>query len=717
MRKSGAVAHLVLTLFCSIAVRTEAGVTVDEDEPNVEVCRFRSGPADGPFDRWLYSQQLVCTGPSSVAFTEGRWNVFARSGSGISLEPLLVDSEGPELDAVLRLAPAATLELQLPTGQSGVVYAPKHAIAFPAGEKMSIPAGQELWLIVLENSYPTGVVTIPPTAAGTTRTVDAREGGKPSLLAWLQAPEADRRAFEKAGSVPPPRIVIDAGGKQFAVGTLPSSAALDGAILLAQRVAEGPAELQLSGRGWLPSRQRFIAGPDQVTLVHQPLALRASATLTVNWSAPDNLADLDARLGSCEKDEPPSFTLTLSRCASSDGGDDVDEASCMPVHNETLDPHATVGSSAVEDVTPGYYRAELRFGKLPPETRIAQLAPLQREPVNLQMHYRTVYGSLTRGGATVDEDAAISFEDAGYGFAPGGDEDYFGVLNGRVETDSRIAIQTCEGDRVFVYADGPIHPLQRFDINIPENELRIEVTDTFTREPLRKATLRYRILSRSHPRRTIESGTLPAHRRGAPSDSEQAEEPGDGTFVMEALPERELRIIVSHPGYRKQELPPFSMEDREKKIIEVQLVPLRGSQGKIDSARGFEDATIFWYSAEGFQTERADLEADGTFFYEERHGEDETITIVSSSHPLWITRAPVVDGRRPLQLRFPDRAPVVDVMLTGRGMPVLSIGRLTVPATALRAHLTLRNLHLPFDHIPAVADTGRVEVTFSDPPR
>jgi hypothetical protein len=197
---------------------------------------------------------------------------------------------------------------------------------------------------------------------------------------------------------------------------------------------------------------------------------------------------------------------------------------------------------------------------------------------------------------------------------------------------------------------------------------------------------------------------------------------GDGAgFVIRAVPEREIRLQVSNPGYKKQDIDPFSITKSEKKEIEVQLVPLGGAQGKIISARQFEKGTIFWYSASA-ETEHADLAPDGTFFFEQTHYRGETMTVVSLSHPIWIVQAPAVERSKPLEVRFPDAAPVREAEVWLPNFPPrlatlvgVSIGGLRVPAAAFAQHLALRGIQPVIRGagplaIPALAETGPIDI-------
>jgi hypothetical protein len=164
------------------------------------------------------------------------------------------------------------------------------------------------------------------------------------------------------------------------------------------------------------------------------------------------------------------------------------------------------------------------------------------------------------------------------------------------------------------------------------------------------------------------------------------------------------------------------MTKSEKKVIDVDLVPLGGSEAKVISARPFANGAIFWFDSAGVETERADLAPDGTFHFEKTHYRDETMTVVSLSHPLWILRAPSVERATPLQVRFPDAAATRDVEvviynMSERMVTVIgaAIGGLRVPQPALALHLALRGV-VPLVKgggpltIPALAESGPIDI-------
>lgn len=731
MRRSGAGPLLVLVVLALGVASAASGtvVNLEGDGGHGEVCRFRAGDADDPFQRWLSSGEVTCVASgSSMTFPKGRWNVFARSDGAVSADPILVNGNSAPESLTISLLPAATLRVQLRADHTGVLYSPKRVTAFPAAERTTVPAAQELWLFVLAKAVPVAVVVIPPVDAGSERVVDARNvTTAPAVVGWVQLPEADRTALKTAHGVLLPHIRITGAGKESEASLLPAPEALDGAFVLLPGLSGG--DLRLAGRGWLPVSRRITAGPEPLTLVRQPIVARASATLIVKWSTQGDLAALDRSLGTCEQPAPPPrFEVTISSCEERKPGKEIGAATCHPIRTEMLDSAMTFGDVTMEDVPPGVFSAELRFGKLPPVAETATLAPLDQKPLIVQAFYHEVYGSLTRGGQPLGEDARIEFPGGGVGFVARDSDEYHAVLQAPLGgDDARIDIVTCRGQTTFVLTDRSMARHARFDIDIPDNILTVTVVDTFTRAPLNTAVVKCSVMSSRTPRRPVVIRTLKPGDAEAGQGRAEGEEPAaggqgaEGRFVMKAVPEREIRLHVTNTGYKKQDVDPFTMTKSGTKDIEVQLVPVSGSQGKIASARPFEKAMLFWFSPDGAENERADVAPDGTFYYEQPHLRGETMTLVSVSHPLWITGASSADRGKILNVAFPDRAPVraadvlipnyPDRMVTPIGV---AIGGLRVPTAAFTQHMALRGLDPLVHgggplHVPDLAEAGPID--------
>src|SRR5258708_7716198 len=285
---------------------------------------------------------------------------------------------------------------------------------------------------------------------------------------WIHVPDIDAGALKTAHGFAAPRIRVTFAGKEVDAEPLPPLETLDGAFVLVHGVAAGEAEVQLSGRGWLPFRGDIAVGSQPVTIAHQPIVARASAMLVVNWSTPSDLAALDRTLGSCDPPSPARLDLTISSCTEVRPGSG-DEPQCTPIKTEPLSQQFTFGTVTVGEVPPGWYRAELRFGKLPPTTVMDVLGPLNQQPIRLQASYLQVYGSLTRGGQPLGQDARVLFPNGGVGFAPRDSDEYHAILTEPLGAEARVDIVSCRGESAFVLTDHPMFRNARFDIDIPDN--------------------------------------------------------------------------------------------------------------------------------------------------------------------------------------------------------------------------------------------------------
>src|SRR3954469_11723018 len=135
---------LVVLAIAATSAAAETRVTVTGGEGNAEVCRFRAGDREKPIERWLSAQAVTCVASdAALTFPPGLWNVFARAKGAVSIDPILMDGAAAPASLDIALIPAATVVLHLPAGSTGVLYAPKHVVAFPAAERTIVPAGEE----------------------------------------------------------------------------------------------------------------------------------------------------------------------------------------------------------------------------------------------------------------------------------------------------------------------------------------------------------------------------------------------------------------------------------------------------------------------------------------------------------------------------------------------------------------------------------------------
>lgn len=663
-----------------------------------EVCWFPAGDRENPLERWLRAGEVRCA-ESPPELPAGLWNVFTRDANGVS-SPILVD--GGSLPPIASsLHPAATIVANLPEETRGVVYVPRLAAAFPLG---AVPAEYDSWLFVVEKNEPVAIFPLAPIAPGAERRVNATGPGVASIIGWLFVPEEDRAVLAKESGLSPPSVRATSATASRDADPLPRLDLIHGAFVRTTALPDESAEWTIRGRGWISDSRRIkLVSP--LTVVDDPLRVRAAGNLVVNWSAATDLQVLDRSLGACERPKnAPLVEVIVSSCPRPRRGERPDATACTVIREEAFEPQPDFGHVTLEDVPPGLYRAELRFGKLPPISSTATVAPLQQRTMSLHAFYNEVYGSVTHGGEPLEEDVEIRFP-AGYGFASARTSEYRAAILRLIGTDVPVIVSACDGTpQATVLTDQIMRRSTRYNLDIPANELVISVSDTFTREALDGATIRYSVMSVRWPIRALIKETVTT---------------ADGGRVMiSAVPEREVRLSVAHAGYQRQEIEPFTMPRRGTKEIDVQLVPLRGSHGKIISARPFESGSVFWFSEEGYETERAELSPDGTFVYAKTHRDRERMVVVSQSHPLWVLRAPEVERRQTINLAFPDAAPVhnLEVVLSSdddrrRAIGVI-IGGLRVPQPALGRQIVSRKEPL---QLPSLAVTGVIEILLGPP--
>ncbi|MBK5259322.1 MAG: hypothetical protein JJE51_06995, partial [Thermoanaerobaculia bacterium] len=684
---------VILLAIVATSAAGATNVTLQREGAAVEgeVCRFAALDRENPFERWLASSEVVCvSAAAAVEFPKGLWNVFGRSGDQLLSAPVFIDGGAAPSTTSLTMMPAAGLNPSLPRNRRAIVYVPRRALAYPVAGRTAVPPDEPLWLIVLDGAKVVAVHPVAPLEAGSSRNIEVPFVSPNTLLAWIKV--------QDTGAVNVPRVHVKIGDDDLESDPLPPADTMDGALIRVAGVEAGDAALALDGRDWIADRRRVRIQPG-VTTVDAPLVARGAASVVIRWSTSSDLPLLERSIGACEPaDEVRGAELTLLRCA----------AACSVVRSETYPIDARRGDLSVAGLAAGQHRAELRFGKLPAVSAETTLAVFQQRTISVFADYRELGGALTRGGKPVERKSTVRIGSIAAGLAQEGE--YRAVASRMIPAESEITIASCDGTlRATLLTDAPIPPDVRYDIDIPANELLIEVIDTFTRLPIGGATVQYTALSRLAPKRAVltRSFTVAAD---------------TARFSIGSIPTREIQLVVGHPEYEKKHLAPFTMEESGTKTIEVQLMPLRGDRGRVTSARVFENAVIVWFSASGRQTERAELAADGVFVSTGGHGVDESMTIVSSSHPLWTTRAPQLDPRRPIDIRFPDEVLVREFEVSMKGADLrdaryfgLMVGGVRVPLPALRMHAEMRRFSptvkgSAMTRVRDIAESGPIEI-------
>ncbi|HEX6177660.1 MAG TPA: hypothetical protein VF057_04835 [Thermoanaerobaculia bacterium] len=666
---------------------------VQDDTPvaGAQVCWSAAGDRENPFERWLKPGDVFCTAATEgIDFPAGLWNVYAETANAVSL-PTLVDGDQEPSSITLEVSPATKLVTTSASELSAVAYVSRLAAALPIrGDTTLVPANEETWLFVFNRGKPVALLPVAASAAGTEVRVDLTSPAPWSVVAAVSVPPTHRAAIERARGLSPPTLRAISADETRNSDPLPDVSRLHGAFVRIRDVPPGAAELRLGGRGWVADRVPSTVS-SALTLVEHPLVARAAGSLIVRWNKQSDLAEIEQGLTACGEDSVgPRLELEISSCAPPlRPNTPPDPKTCEVMRVEPLDMDAPFGVVRFDDLAPGVYRAVARYGNLPAPSGSTTVAPLEQPNVTLSLEYDEAYGNLTYDGEPLRDDAIVRLP-GGYGFSVRGSGEYrAALLRPRLPgVDAQISVEPCDGGGPFVVlADAAMRPNTRFDIDIPANRLEVVVTDTFTRELLEGAQVRVEVLSLRVPKRPVITRTM---KTGAGEDA--------GRITVTSLPERETLVSVSLPGYQKSAVERFTMGRRDEKRLEIQLVPLRGNRGRVVSSRPFDDAAVFWYLPDGRESERTDIAADGTFIYASPHEANETMIVVSRSHPLWVTRSPAVERHADIIVRFPDVAGrSFDIARRTHDlravMPIaLAIGGLRVPHALVRLHQSLRDL-------------------------
>ncbi|MFZ2492167.1 MAG: carboxypeptidase-like regulatory domain-containing protein [Thermoanaerobaculia bacterium] len=739
--------------------------------PDGQVCRFAADDRDNPFKRWLMATEVTCVPSSSnVTFPSGLWNVFARIDGQAIGAPRIID--GPRSPSTLKfaLSEAAAITTELPPDRRGFFYAPRLAYAIPAEARTTVPAGEELWLFVVENEKKEGklevlsLLSIPAVEVGTARPLQPRPGATSNVLGWVHVPAELRATVRKLrtppkvfGTIPTTRTVVDGD-------PTPATPLLHGSFVRVRGLQAGAVNLTLGGEGWLASGQG-AAVAEAVTVVPAALVARPAGSLIVNWSRVKDLVFLNFTIAACERERrPPQLEIILSRCRTPMPNEGYDPSTCREVSRTPDDIRKPHGSFAINELAPGFYQAEMRYGLLPPVAGTATVVAQEQKALYVRADYDQLFGTVTRASKPI-EASTLAFDGKtgagatrpllGSSFPPWLSQarrreadskpqdpaerrkiledryrtfeaSYQAVVRSLPQTDSTIEIAACKDDsRVTVLVDRPATRGERFDIVIPDNEIRFRVIDTYTQAPLAGAAIRYTVLSKSEPHTTVLTGTLWTAKEGDPIAVATTGE-AIGTAKIASVPARKTTFAVSYPGYERQTLGPFTIVEGEKRRIEVQMVPLRGGQSRIGSPTAFVNGAVYWYTRDGVQSEVAELAPDGTFFTLGSHDSAETMAVISESHPLWVTHSPRLDGKRAVTVAFPELRPrefhvVVDDEDDSQPRYVgLVVGGLRIPQGAFAQHQSLNGERAVVHgsrplQVLAVGETGPIDVLLGPP--
>ncbi|HXH41411.1 MAG TPA: hypothetical protein VNN08_22480 [Thermoanaerobaculia bacterium] len=727
----------VLTASLIIAASADAAIRVTangEPAAGAEVCGFRAASAATPFRQLLSANEIVC----GAALPPGLWNVFARRGSAqISSRSVLVDTREPLPDVELRLEPAASISFSaLPQGTHGVVYVTDSVSAFPAGSDgvALVPAERDLLPLAARDGVPVAVGEPLRLSAGARQAAAFGPSASRAVATWVSIAPADLAALRTARRKQPPQVA--AKGARFTVAPINP---LRGTIVLDRamqflRVPAGASTLEVSGTPWKRESLAVDVPPSGIVVTASALRLIPTSSAIVKWAARRDLTALASnRTPPCPgpkepKAAPPRPVVSLLSCRGYQPARALqllDREQCSVVGARDWPAPQRNGEVAFESLDPGSYVIEFTFAGLPPIREPLRLGHFDQENVNLDVDYNTLYGRVTVGGEKVSSPVRVAF-DFVHAVYTSDDGDYSVVLNKPLAADRVISLRSCDGsvdgERIVEH---DVFPNSRYDIDLPANGVTVEAVDAESNAPVAGAGVRYGAF------RGDEMSSVYYFRLAYAPDSTGNNVPirtgPDGRYLIRNLPpEKTLRVCLEHDDYERTCAEPLTLTSTQTKTVHIAMKPKKGFGGSIVGANDVAAGQLYWFAADGRETERTVVKPDGTFHFNLRHDPGEAVVFVSANLPLFAFPQPFLGEHDPMDVTMPpsvSRTFSVSIDEERRqesAVVTIEIGGLVVPYPPFAQHLALHGSQLDLRNrgpllVPDILQTGPISVILGPP--
>lgn len=701
-----------------------------ESAREAQLCAFKAGPADTPFHQLLSSSEIVCSAP----LAPGLWNLFAKRGNDlISARTLLVDTRRPLPDLELRLEPAATITFaKVPQQAHGVVYLTDTTSVLPADANgvALVPAGRDLLPLLARDGAPIAVgeaVRLDPHESKSI-TLDPN---RRAIATWISIAAADAEAVRTVRRKQPPRITA---GASSPVNLLRSTVVLDGAMQFIRDVPKGSATIELAGMPWKRQSVTVTVPAAGVAVTPSPLRLVPTSSATIRWTARRSLLDLDGGgLPPCHgmkepkrPDAKPVVSLLACKGRQPAGWlDYLDRDACRLAGQREWPRGQQSGEALFEDVDAGSYVIDFSFGDLPPVRASLHLDRFEQADVPLDVDYSTLFGRVTVGGAPVPGPVSINFRFLRTVYSD--DEgNYTVVLQKPLTADKVVSVRSCDGsiDGEQI-VDHDVLPNSRYDIDLPANRVTVEARDAESGAAVSGALVRYGAFRTDEMSSTYyfklasaldESGNRVLLRTDA-----------EGRYLLRNLPpERILRVCLEQEDYERTCADPLKLTSTEEQTLRVAM-KRKGLSGRIAGLPAIAGGQLYWFSADGRETERAGVKADGAFRYTKPHDVSEAVAFVSLNLPLFVFVQPPVAAGDAMIVNVPAASPRTFSVSIGEANPqqdafvTIAVGNLVVPYPPFAQHLALHGSQLTLQNkgpllIPDILETAPISVILGPPP-
>jgi hypothetical protein len=702
-------------VLCLLALPAFARVRITakykgETVPDAEVCFYPAVFAD-PFAA-LASPEFRCLpSDTEIAIPNKSFAVFARRGTDlVTMHHAIVhaspDRQQGVATRVVSLAPAVSLNAKAilsrlgkdehlaiilgETSQNRPTVMPLQS----AGGLAPLPVGVPAVPLLIKGGQPIEVGDfLKPTSGnpaelrfsqasdGTTilvrfRAIDpllAANGTNPS------SPKLYSDAFLKLlfSQDVPVVEVIDTAGKvhQSDLKALKASNLFE-TVYVFRNVPPGKVRIRTGGSSWQTTEQAIEIRPRQSVATPEPVLLRLGANVHVSL---DNSFQLPKTVSTCgtesggEKRDTRSVGLFQCQRAM-DRATLTPEvlARCTPLGSQEVAGNSRTPQINFDGVKAGDYLIAAKVGERVVNLELAHATLGSTTEITMPLVGNYVTGRVTRAGKPAKSEVrfltgtAVSDPDTG---------EYFALLS--KPHRAHVGVQVIACDEAFVYMRAPAADIEngaRYDIEIPSNEIIVDVLEKNTGKKLEGASVIAAIVRLGESRSVV--GQMPAEVRNE-------------RYVVGSLDEGStVSICARLSGYQYECTDDLEVR-RGTQRASLYLTP---TPHKARTA-GTGYTRAFWAGADGTVTEDMAIDEKGEFQYSGEHLYEHLILVGTA--PLWVT-TPQTWTADELVLT-PPQGPVrtVTFKLSERNphktsTVLLWVNDLAVPRRALFLHQLLR---------------------------
>jgi len=665
--------------------------------PGGQVCFYRTADdVSGlqPHKLYFNSGDVRCLPSDTVLeFPAGRFFFFGRHSDGLASRHryLLHLSEPSLADCYARVridvVPSATLRI----GQLLPSLGPGDYIGVWIGDakdtlgtflpvipgEKSIQVAAETMLIPLRisNGKPSEVGEPLVLKAGQSYDLPALSNGsqKGTVVIWF---DADRTATESRAkpTITPDVFLTSSAGRRIDPVTKPLHAAsLAGSLLFFRNVPPGKAMVSVEGDFWSHDNLEVFVAGGSVTVASRGLRTRPAGAIRV--SLPAWLSEfVAAHDASCGDDVLADAGVDLLQCKEND--DDVN--ACSPRTRVALTSDGAAAPVRFTSIATGTYTVSVTVDKKAVAIAKAIVTDLREEVVVLEPLGTLLSGVIRKGRDAVAAVATFATGDRGVSTAAG---KYYALLKADPGT-LPIKVRLCDNPSTLIHIpeDAP-RPPRAFDIDLPDNALRLTVVDAKTGGAIENAKVTY--------------STKPAADGGVPFfliASSDAKGSADFGSVVVNEP---IVVCAEATAYARKCTEPFRVGAEEEVTRNLSLESRLLKRGRLLAVLPISAGRIFFIGPAGQITEGATVSSDGTFSYSKVEPRSSAV-FVSASHPLYVVKDifPANDEQE-LTIAFRESERRQFVVRVERATPVtarigLAVDGVNVPSDAFAYHQALR---------------------------